>query len=104
LVHRIRAASPDLLLVAFGQPRGEIWLAENYESLGVPACVQLGASFDFVAGRVRRAPRWMQRSGTEWLYRTTREPGRMIPRYADDAVFLFRAIGRDVLAGLAQWL
>ncbi|MBN1589127.1 MAG: WecB/TagA/CpsF family glycosyltransferase, partial [Pirellulales bacterium] len=83
------------LFVAFGQPKGELWLAEHVDELGVPACVQIGASLDFVAGRVRRAPRWVQRAGGEWLYRITREPGRMIPRYAANAVFMIRAMLRD---------
>jgi exopolysaccharide biosynthesis WecB/TagA/CpsF family protein len=62
----------------------------------VPACVQLGASLDFVAGAIPRAPRWMQRCGLEWLYRTLREPRRMLPRYAADAAFLARAVVRDL--------
>ena len=95
LIDRIRQTRPDLLLVAFGQPKGELWLAENVDALGVPACVQLGASFDFVAGTVRRAPRWMQRVGGEWLYRISREPSRMIPRYFHDAVFMVKSIFRD---------
>ena len=78
----------------FGQPKGELWFAENCEALGVPACVQLGASFDFVAGRVQRAPRWMQRAGLEWLYRVSREPRRMIPRYWADAIFLAKVMLR----------
>ena len=100
LIARIRRARPDQLLVAFGQPKGELWLAENCRALGVPACVQLGASFDFVAGRVRRAPKWMQRIGAEWLYRIACEPGRMIPRYFRNAVFLAGAVARDVMHGL----
>ncbi|HLA83725.1 MAG TPA: WecB/TagA/CpsF family glycosyltransferase [Thermoguttaceae bacterium] len=96
LVERIRRTRPDLLLAALGQPKGELWLAENLETLGVPVCVQIGASLDFVAGRVRRAPRWMQRIGGEWFYRITREPRRMIPRYAADAAFMVRAMIADV--------
>jgi len=91
MMERIRTAAPDLLFVALGQPKGEIWLHENYRALGVPACVQLGASFDFVAGRVPRAPRWLQRLGLEWAYRIWREPRRMLPRYAANAWFLARA-------------
>jgi N-acetylglucosaminyldiphosphoundecaprenol N-acetyl-beta-D-mannosaminyltransferase len=91
LVERVRTTEPDLLFVALGQPGGEIWLHENYQALGVPACVQLGASFDFVAGRVPRAPRWLQRLGLEWAYRIWREPRRMLPRYAANAWFLTRA-------------
>jgi N-acetylglucosaminyldiphosphoundecaprenol N-acetyl-beta-D-mannosaminyltransferase len=96
LIRRIRDARPDLLFVAFGQPRGEVWLAENIDALGVPACVQVGASFDFVAGRVARAPKWMRRIGAEWTYRIWREPRRMVPRYFTDAVFLVKAVLRDV--------
>jgi N-acetylglucosaminyldiphosphoundecaprenol N-acetyl-beta-D-mannosaminyltransferase len=95
LIERIRQARPDLLLVALGQPKGELWLAQHVEALSAAACVQIGASIDFVAGRVRRAPRWLQRIGGEWFYRITREPRRMIPRYAADAVFMVRAIFRD---------
>ncbi len=102
LVARIRRARPDLLLAAFGQPKGEIWLAENCQAMGVPACVQLGASFDFVAGRTPRAPRWIQRIGAEWLHRIWCEPGRMVPRYSRNAVFLITAIARDLLASLRK--
>jgi N-acetylglucosaminyldiphosphoundecaprenol N-acetyl-beta-D-mannosaminyltransferase len=96
LLSRIRRARPDLLLVAFGQPKGELWLGQHYEALGVPVCVQMGATLDFVAGRVRRAPRGLQRVGLEWLYRALQEPRRLGPRYLADAVFLGRAILRDM--------
>jgi N-acetylglucosaminyldiphosphoundecaprenol N-acetyl-beta-D-mannosaminyltransferase len=98
LVARIRRAKPDLLMVALGQPKGEHWLAEHCQALGVPACVQLGASFDFLAGRMRRAPRWMQRVGAEWLYRIWCEPRRMIPRYFRNLVFLAGEVARDVIS------
>lgn len=97
LVARIRRARPDLLWAALGQPKGELWLAENCSALGVPACVQLGASFDFVAGRIARAPRWTHRVGLEWAWRMAREPRRLVPRYLADAVFLVRAVVRDVV-------
>jgi N-acetylglucosaminyldiphosphoundecaprenol N-acetyl-beta-D-mannosaminyltransferase len=102
LIERIRDARPDLLLVAFGQPKGELWLAENLAALGVPACVQVGASFDFVAGRASRAPRWMQRSGLEWLYRMVCDPKRLGPRYARNAWFLAKAVMGDVTARLLR--
>ena len=100
LIWKIRTARPDLLFVAFGQPKGELWLAQNYRSLGVPACVQLGASFDFVAGRIRRAPRWAQRLGAEWLYRISRQPKRLIPRYSADALFLAKSLALDAARAL----
>jgi N-acetylglucosaminyldiphosphoundecaprenol N-acetyl-beta-D-mannosaminyltransferase len=102
LIARIRNARADLLMVAFGQPKGELWLAENLAALGVPACVQVGASFDFVAGRASRAPRWMQRLGLEWLYRTVCDPKRLGPRYARNAWFLLKAVIRDIWSAAAR--
>ena len=82
LVRRVRSAKPDILLVAFGQPKGERWLAKYRKALNVPVSIQLGASFDFAAGRVRRAPRWIQDSGLEWAFRLAMEPKRLWRRYA----------------------
>jgi N-acetylglucosaminyldiphosphoundecaprenol N-acetyl-beta-D-mannosaminyltransferase len=90
LVERIRGARADVLMVAFGQPKGELWIDRHLGELGVPVCVQVGASLDFVAGRVSRAPAWMQRSGLEWVYRMALEPGRLAPRYLRNALFLAR--------------
>ena len=95
LLARIREAAPDVLFVAFGQPKGELWILENYRALGVPVCVQVGASLDFVAGRVRRAPRFVQKMGMEWAFRTWMEPRRMIPRYTKNALFLGKMAARD---------
>jgi N-acetylglucosaminyldiphosphoundecaprenol N-acetyl-beta-D-mannosaminyltransferase len=97
MLDRIRNAHPDLLFVAFGQPKGELWLEQYGEALGVPACVQIGASLDFMAGKVDRAPRWMQRSGLEWVYRLYREPGRLIGRYSRNIWFLIRMLARDMI-------
>jgi N-acetylglucosaminyldiphosphoundecaprenol N-acetyl-beta-D-mannosaminyltransferase len=89
---RVRAARPDILFVAFGQPKGEFWIADNLDRLGVPVCVQVGASLDFVAGRVKRSPKWMQRTGLEWIYRLAQEPRRLAGRYRDNILFLLKAI------------
>jgi N-acetylglucosaminyldiphosphoundecaprenol N-acetyl-beta-D-mannosaminyltransferase len=91
-LQRIRDARPDILFVAFGQPKGEFWIAENLEQLQVPVCVQVGATLDFVAGRVKRSPRWMQKTGLEWFYRMAQEPRRLAKRYFDNARFLLRAV------------
>ena len=88
---RIRAARPDLLIVAFGQPKGEYWMVDHLETLGVPVMVQVGATLDFVAGKVRRSPRWMQKTGLEWIYRTYQEPGRLAGRYWANIGFLLSA-------------
>jgi exopolysaccharide biosynthesis WecB/TagA/CpsF family protein/anti-anti-sigma factor len=84
IARRIRAARPDILLVAFGCPKAEKWIAQNYLQLGVPVAIGVGATIDFLAGNVRRAPRWMQRAGMEWFYRLTQEPKRLLRRYARD--------------------
>lgn len=97
LVERIHAAQPDILFVALGQPKGERWIDERLERLGVPVSVQVGASLDFAADRVKRAPRWMQRTGLEWVFRMLQEPRRLGPRYARNIVFLAKMLGRDMV-------
>jgi len=97
LVERIRDARPDLLLAALGQPKGELWLAANFRVLGVAVSVQVGATFDFVAGQAVRAPRWMQAIGLEWLHRMCCDPKRLGPRYAGNARFLVKAVLRDLI-------
>lgn len=99
LVSEIRDARPDLLFVAFGQPKGERWIREHLEALGVPVSVQVGASLEFVAGRVRRAPRWVQRIGMEWAWRIGTDPARLGPRYARNAAFLLRKALADLRRG-----
>src|SRR5688500_4119927 len=81
---RILAAKPDLLFVGFGCPKQEKWINMHYRSLGVPVSVGVGGTIDFLAGRLARAPRWMQKSGTEWIFRLAQEPKRLLRRYAKD--------------------
>jgi N-acetylglucosaminyldiphosphoundecaprenol N-acetyl-beta-D-mannosaminyltransferase len=94
LIARIRAAKPDILFVAFGQPKGERWIHRHLGQLIVPVSIQVGASLDFAAGMIRRAPRWMQKVGLEWAFRVALEPRRLFWRYADDAWFLARVFAR----------
>ena len=94
LIREIRESRPHLLFAAFGQPKGELWVAEHGEALGVPVTVQIGASLDFVAGRVRRSPRWMQRVGLEWVYRLWREPRRLVGRYFSNGLFALANAGQ----------
>lgn len=88
LLATIRAARTDILLVAFGQPKGELWIYDNLSQLHVPLSIQLGASFDFLAGTARRAPAVWQWLGAEWLYRALSDPRRLGPRYARNLLFL----------------
>jgi N-acetylglucosaminyldiphosphoundecaprenol N-acetyl-beta-D-mannosaminyltransferase len=99
LIAEVRAARPGLLMVALGQPKGELWLAEHLDELGVPACVQVGATLDFVAGRVRRAPRPIQKVGLEWAFRIYTDPARLAPRYAKNALFLLGNVARELAGG-----
>lgn len=90
LLTDIRQAGTDILLVALGQPKGEFWIYDNLWELSVPLSIQLGASFDFLAGTARRAPRIWQRVGLEWLYRALSDPRRLVPRYWANIKFLIR--------------
>jgi N-acetylglucosaminyldiphosphoundecaprenol N-acetyl-beta-D-mannosaminyltransferase len=87
-LEEIRSAGPDILLVAFGNPKQEKWIGMYGRRLGVPVMIGVGGSLDFIAGQTRRAPEWMQRSGLEWVFRLLHEPRRLFRRYAVDlAVF-----------------
>lgn len=89
IVAMIRAARPDILLVGAGAPKQEKWIYRHYRDCGVPVSIGVGATFDFLAGKIRRAPGWMQRSGLEWVWRLMQEPGRLWRRYLlQDAKFL----------------
>lgn len=92
LLAAIRAAAPDVLLVAFGSPKQELWIDHHRTSgaLDVPAVIGVGASFDFLAGRQNRAPAWMQRGGFEWIHRMVTQPLRLGPRYGRDALTFAR--------------
>jgi len=72
----IRAAKPDILLVAFGAPWQELWIGRMKNQLGVPVVMGVGGSFDYVAGVASRAPVWMQDAGLDWLYRLVHQPRR----------------------------
>ena len=82
IVERINAVKPDVLFVALGNPKQELWMGRNLSKLDVGAVIGIGGTFNFIAGRVKRAPKWMQKSGLEWIYRIVQEPGRLWRRYA----------------------
>ncbi|MDB6112427.1 MAG: Anti-sigma-factor antagonist and glycosyl transferase [Pedosphaera sp.] len=93
---RIHEAKPDFLFVSFGCPKQEKWIAMHYQSLGVPVSVGVGGTIDFLAGQLKRAPAWMQRTGTEWIFRMFQEPRRLLRRYIKD-LWVF---GRTIIT---QW-
>jgi N-acetylglucosaminyldiphosphoundecaprenol N-acetyl-beta-D-mannosaminyltransferase len=81
ILTRLKSAKPDLVLVALGAPKQELWIDEVVDDLRPAVLVGIGASLDFVAGNVRRAPQWMSRNGLEWLFRLGQEPRRLWRRY-----------------------
>jgi exopolysaccharide biosynthesis WecB/TagA/CpsF family protein len=81
IVERINRSGADILLIAFGNPKQEIWFHRNRQRLRVPVAVGIGGTFAFVTGDVARAPAWMRTTGLEWLFRLWAEPGRLWKRY-----------------------
>jgi N-acetylglucosaminyldiphosphoundecaprenol N-acetyl-beta-D-mannosaminyltransferase len=83
----IRSQRPHILLVAYGAPHQELWIDRMRDQVGVPIAIGVGGAFDYLTGRVPRAPAWMRRAGLEWLFRLIRQPWRIkrmavLPLYA----------------------
>lgn len=76
IVSLIHLAAPHVLLVAYGAPQQDLWIARNLTRLNVPVAMGVGGTFDFIAGKTVRAPLWMRRAGLEWLHRLWHEPWR----------------------------
>ena len=99
IVERIRSARPDIVLVALGAPKQEIWSQARLDLLKPAVLIGVGASLDFVAGVQKRAPRWMSKAGVEWLYRLAQEPRRLAGRYlVRDPEFCW-ILARQMLSG-----
>jgi exopolysaccharide biosynthesis WecB/TagA/CpsF family protein len=99
VVERIRSLRPDVLLVAMGVPRQELWIARNMTDKHCTLPIAVGALLDFLSGAVPRAPAWMRRLRLEWLFRLIVEPGRLWRRYiVGNPLFLARVL-RQKLAG-----
>jgi len=88
-VKDINASGADILFVGMGAPLQEKWIAENRKGLDPRLCLGVGALFDFLSGRVPRAPKLMRSMHLEWLWRIFIEPGRMFRRYIVDGARLF---------------
>lgn len=86
----IKDAAPQILIVGLGAPKQEKFIYHNRERLGVPVSLGLGASLDFEAGQIKRAPKWMADHGLEWLYRITQDPKRLAKRYLIDDRKIFK--------------
>lgn len=90
--HIISNAHPDLLITCFGCPKQEKWIYENYKKYNAKVSICAGATVDFLAGNVKRAPQWMSNHGFEWFYRFIQEPKRMFKRYFIDDIKIVKLI------------
>lgn len=88
----ISEACPDILVACFGCPKQEKWIYENYQKYNATVSICAGATVDFLAGNVSRAPRWMCEHGLEWLYRLFQEPKRLFKRYLVDDVKIIKLV------------
>jgi N-acetylglucosaminyldiphosphoundecaprenol N-acetyl-beta-D-mannosaminyltransferase len=97
MLQQLNAAGADILWVALGAPKQELWAALNRKALNIPVIACVGAVFEIFAERFSRAPRWMQRLGLEWAWRMAQDPGRLWRRY-------FTTNGRFLVLLLTSWL
>ncbi len=102
LAEMVRAAKPDILWVGLSTPKQEKFMADYLPKLDSTLMIGVGAAFDFHSGRVKQAPRWMQRSGLEWFFRLCQEPRRLAARYLiNNPIFVMKIIGQ--LTGLKKY-
>lgn len=99
LVGEINAARADIVWLGLSCPKQEWWMQGHLGRLTAPVMIGVGAAFDFLSGEKSQAPRWMQRSGTEWLFRLASEPRRLAGRYLrNNPAFLYLVL-RQILTG-----
>jgi N-acetylglucosaminyldiphosphoundecaprenol N-acetyl-beta-D-mannosaminyltransferase len=99
LVETINSANPDIVWVGLSCPKQERWMAEHFGRLTAPVMVGVGAAFDFLSGEKAQAPLFMQRSGTEWLFRMISEPRRLAGRYMRNIPAFVYLTLRQMLTG-----
>jgi len=92
VVEIINKANPDVVWAGLGMPKQELWMGEHFGRINAPVMVGVGAAFDFLSGRKKWAPRWVQRSGLEWLYRLLHEPRQLWRRNLYHPVFVYNVL------------
>lgn len=92
IINMVNKANTQILIVGLGCPKQEKFIHKYRKELNVPISLGLGASLDFEAGNIKRAPKWMSNNGLEWLYRLSKEPKRMFKRYIVDDLKIFKLI------------
>lgn len=103
ILDRIAQCKPDVVVVGLGAPKQEIWVHQNYQRIQAKAAFCVGATIDFLAGEKKRAPKWMQRTGIEWLHRMLSEPKRLVKRYAKDAWIFPQLVYRQMTGRIQQF-
>lgn len=88
----ISEKKPDILIACFGCPKQEKWIYENYQKYDAKVSICAGATVDFLAGNINRAPKWMSEHGLEWFYRFLKEPKRLFKRYFVDDIKILKLI------------
>ena len=96
VVDEINRSGADIVWVGIGSPKQERWMADHLGRLEVPVMVGVGATFDFLGGRKPHAPRWIQGSGFEWLFRLATEPRRLWPRYRRYPLFVLLVLAQEL--------
>jgi N-acetylglucosaminyldiphosphoundecaprenol N-acetyl-beta-D-mannosaminyltransferase len=102
VVQMLNEADPDIIWVGLSTPKQERWMADHVNRVTSPVLIGVGAAFDFHSGRKKQAPRWMQRSGLEWLFRLVTEPRRMWRRYLINNPLFVLLVMRQLL-GLKRY-
>lgn len=95
----LQSSKPDLLFLALGYPKEENFLWRHKSSIQVPVSIGVGASIDFASGRVKRAPRWVQMVGFEWLFRLLRDPRRLWRRYVFGNSYFLLLLAKELISG-----
>lgn len=94
IIHEINETKPDFIWVGLGAPKQEKWMAQHHKKV-TGVMIGVGAGFDFHAGTVKRAPKWMQELCLEWLYRVLQDPKRLLPRYLDTNIFFLYYLRKE---------
>jgi N-acetylglucosaminyldiphosphoundecaprenol N-acetyl-beta-D-mannosaminyltransferase len=93
IIKLINKARPNILFVAYGAPKQELWISRNLKSINsVKLAGGIGGTFDFIAGKLKRAPEWMQKLGLEWLYRLFQQPSRIKRIFNASVVFPIKVL------------
>ncbi|SKA87517.1 N-acetylglucosaminyldiphosphoundecaprenol N-acetyl-beta-D-mannosaminyltransferase [Clostridium sp. USBA 49] len=95
IINMIKDANVDILFVGLGAPKQEKWISKYKEEYKVPLSLGVGATFDFIAGNIKRAPKWMQNAGLEWFWRFIQEPRRLFRRYFIEDIKFFKIVAKE---------